>query len=450
MDSKQKLVLPNDVKTLLHTLSNAGYEGYVVGGCVRDSFLQSRELNDWDICTNAKPDQVLKIFNDYNVIETGLKHGTVTVLVNSVGYEITTYRIDGEYKDNRRPENVSFVSDLEQDLKRRDFTINALAYNESNGLIDYNNGILDIENKVIKCVGVAHNRFNEDALRIIRGLRFASVLGFNIEKDTELAMFDLKDNLRNVSNERVSTEFCKLITGKNATEILRKYRDIIAVFIPEITEMFDFEQNSPYHKYDVWEHTIQAVDNIPANMLTLRLSAFFHDIGKPKTYTQDEKGIGHFYKHAFVSQKIAKNVLTRLNFSNDMINQICMLVQHHDRPLIPNKKSILKFLNKFDIDFLNDYIVLRTADIKAQGTFLDERLQILVETKQISQTIIAENICYKPSQLKINGNDLIKLGIPQGEKIGQILTKLMKEILNEKLENDKDILIERAKIFCKQ
>lgn len=439
--------IPNNVKKLLNMLTNSNYESYAVGGCVRDSFLENREVNDWDICTNATPEQVLEVFIDYKVIKTGLQHGTVTVLFDSEHYEVTTYRVDGEYVDNRRPEHVVFVSDLAEDLRRRDFTINALAYNE-NGLVDYNNGIADIENKLIKCVGNPHNRFNEDALRILRGLRFASVLDFQIEPITEKAMFDLKNNLNNISNERITIEFFKLITGVNAIEVLSKYREIIAIFIPEIQDMFEFNQNNPFHKYDVWEHTLKTIEFIPINhenSLILRLSALFHDIGKPKAYSVDEQGIGHFYKHAKYSTEITKTVLTRFKCNKDLINSVTLLVENHDRQLNDSRKNILKFLNKFSIEFLNDYLILRNADIKAQSDLSNDRLLILAKIKEISIDLINENICYKPAQLKINGSDLINLGVPQGKEVGNILLILISEVLDESLENDTNALTIRAK-----
>lgn len=439
-------MLPDDVKILLDTLQNKGYESYIVGGCVRDSFLDYRVTNDWDICTNATPDQVLSIFSSYTVVETGLKHGTVTVLLNKIGYEITTYRVDGEYIDSRRPEAVSFVSNLEEDLNRRDFTINALAYNQS-GLVDCNSGILDIELKLIKCVGNAHNRFTEDALRIIRGLRFASVLGFSIEDSTQSALFELKESLGNISNERISSEFCKLIVGMNAPEILRKYREVIAVFIPEIQDMFECEHNTPYHKYDVWEHSLKTVEHIDPhseNVLVLRLSAFFHDIGKTSTYTQDEEGVGHLHKHSPLSRDITQNILTRLKFSKNMISSVCLLVENYDYQLENSRKSILRFLNKFSMGFLTDYLNLKEADIKAQGESIHGRLEQLSSIRGLAQTLINENICYKPAHLEINGNDLKSIGVPQGRDLGRVLSILMLEVLDETLTNDKDILIRRA------
>ncbi len=449
MDNNYNFIIPDDVKIILAELTDNGFESYVVGGCVRDSFIEGRQVNDWDICTNAKPDQVLEVFKNYNVIQTGLQHGTVTVVYNSENYEITTYRVDGEYVDNRRPKNVNFVSELAEDLKRRDFTINALAYNNQ-GLKDFNDGIADINQKIVRCVGDAYTRFDEDALRILRALRFGSVLGFTIELETRKAIYDLKDNLKNISNERIMVEFYKLITGINAIEILREFSEVIAVFIPEIQDMFGFEQNNQHHKYDVWEHTLKAIEYIPLNhknCLILRLAAFFHDIGKPQTYTQDGNGVGHFYEHAPVSKDITTNILTRLKSSKDMINRVCMLVENHDRQLTDTRKNVLRFLNKFNIEFLNDYITLRQADIKAQGNLIGDRLEVLDNISDIAIELINENACYKTSQLKINGKDLIKLGVPQGKKIGEILSDLMTEVLDEKLENDKDILINRVKML---
>lgn len=408
MDTNYKLTIPYDVQILLDELNNNGYESFVVGGCVRDSFLENRDVNDWDICTNANPQQVLKVFDNYKVIKTGLMHGTVTVIYKGCNYEITTYRVDGEYIDSRRPESVHFVSDLSEDLKRRDFTINALAYNHT-GLADYNGGILDIKNKIIRCVGNPNDRFKDDSLRILRALRFASVLGFTIDDNTKSAIFSLKDSLKNISSERIITEFCKLLTGINGVEILREYREVITVFIPEMHDNQDFEQSLEVMKYIPKTHS---------NFLILRLSAFFGGIQKD----------------------ITANILKRLKCSKILINQVTLLVENYDYNLECERKKILRFLNKYDIDFLNDFLVLKQAKYNSQK----DKIITIEEIQKLTNLLIAENACYKPYHLKITGKDLIEIGIPQGKKVGEILSILMNEVLDENLENDKHILIKKS------
>ncbi|MBR5773515.1 MAG: HDIG domain-containing protein, partial [Clostridia bacterium] len=308
-----KIALPACIQYVISTLNDNGYESFIVGGCVRD-YLMGKTPHDYDVTTSATPEQVKTCFNNNKVIETGIKHGTVTVLVDGESVEITTYRIDGEYKDNRHPELVTFSKTIDEDLRRRDFTVNAIAYNPEKGFVDLFNGIQDIKNGVISCVGNPDERFNEDGLRILRALRFTSVLDFEISKETSDSIHRNKMLILNVSPERIWTEFKKLLCGKNVRRVLLEYSDVIGVFIPEILDSVGFEQNNPYHCYDVLTHTAHAVENAPDDVV-IRLAAFFHDIGKPSVYSEDENG-GHFYSHAKVSEEITNAVLTRLRCDN--------------------------------------------------------------------------------------------------------------------------------------
>ncbi|MBQ5565782.1 MAG: HD domain-containing protein, partial [Clostridia bacterium] len=321
------IFLPDEVKTAIEKISKNGFEAYIVGGCVRDSLL-GKTPKDYDITTSASPQEVEKIFSDCRVIETGIKHGTVTVLINSMPLEITTFRIDSEYVDNRHPESVTFTKSLREDTARRDFTMNAIAYNNFTGICDFYGGETDIKNKIVRCVGNPDLRFNEDALRIMRAIRFSSVLGFEIEENTRSSIFKNKELLKNISSERIAAELVKLLCGKNAKKVLCEYIDILGVVMPELLPMKDFDQRNAHHIYDIWTHTAVAVENIePAPIL--RLTALFHDIGKPECFFM-KNGQGHFYGHAAVSEKISDNILKRLKFDNTSRETITTLVKLHD------------------------------------------------------------------------------------------------------------------------
>jgi len=306
--------LPKEVKKIIKSLEDSAYEAYIVGGSLRD-ILMGKAPHDWDIATSAIPEQVMACFPTQRIITTGLKHGTVTIMQGGIGYEVTTFRIDSDYSDNRHPDEVSFTPSLKEDLSRRDFTINAMAYNPASGLIDLFNGLADLANRQINCVGVPERRFQEDSLRMMRALRFAAVLDFQIGESTAFAIHQHKSLLQNISAERINFELCGLLCGKNVENILRQYADVIAVFIPEIKIMWNFAQNNRYHYLDVWEHTIKAVAVVNADLI-LRLVMLFHDIAKPECYTEDEAGNGHFYGHPKVSSNMAKTIMKRLKFDN--------------------------------------------------------------------------------------------------------------------------------------
>ena len=326
---KFNINIPSDANEIIHTLQNHGHSAYVVGGCVRDSIL-GRIPHDWDICTSATPNEMLEIFKDKKVIETGLQHGTITVVVNGEPYEVTTYRIDGVYSDNRRPDSVTFTDKLVEDLRRRDFTINAMAYNDDEGLIDPFDGLKDIEWQKIRCVGSARDRFGEDALRILRAIRFASQLEFVMMPETLYEINQQYKNLENISIERINSEFCKIASSSDFCVQMVLFQDVFALFIPELKDMFDFPQNNPYHDYDVYGHTIHAVEHCESGDLTVKLAVFFHDIGKPHSYQDGEDGIRHFKGHGRVSAEITDNIMKRLRFDNETRNNVVELVYYHD------------------------------------------------------------------------------------------------------------------------
>jgi len=439
-----KIQLPLSIEYVLSTLKNNGYEGYIVGGCVRD-FLMGKTPHDYDVTTSATPEQVKACFKNNKVIETGLKHGTLTVLVDGENVEITTYRIDGDYKDNRHPDSVIFSTNIEDDVKRRDFTVNSIAYNSETGFVDLFNGRADIEAGIITCVGNADKRFNEDGLRILRALRFASVLGFDISKETSDSIHRNKNLINNVSVERIWVEFKKLLCGKKAHIILEEYYDVIGVFIPEILRMVGFEQNNPYHCYDVFRHTVEAIKNAPDDIV-IRIAAFFHDIGKPHTYFADENGNGHFYSHAKVSEHIANDVLIRLKSDNYTRETVCMLVKHHDRQIEENSKAVKRLIAKFSFDFVRKLLLLKRCDTLGQTPEIhNERCAYLDRISMLVDNIENEGLCLSLRTLEINGNDLISLGITEGRLIGNILDLTLKAVIDEKVPNNKSELLKFAK-----
>lgn len=367
-----KINIPETPSLALKMLNNAGFEAGVVGGCTRDAIL-GKTPEDWDICTSATPNEIQTIFKNFKQLTVGLKHGTVVIFINNEKIEITTYRIEKGYSDGRRPDKVIYTRNLIEDLSRRDYTLNAIFYNEKHGIIDPFNGVSHIQNKIIMSVGDSDERFKEDSLRILRGIRFASTLGFNIEKTTKDAMINNKELLKNISNERIVVEFIKMLLGSNAITILDEFKEIIAYIIPETKSIMGFNQSNPYHIHDIWKHTLVAVNNIDA--LLLKLTMFFHDIGKPSCYTIDEKGIGHFYGHPEASVKIASKIFKRMRLTsacgitkND-IYDILELIKYHDILIEPKKKSIRKMLSRLggrEIQFQR-LLQVKKADFSAQA-----------------------------------------------------------------------------------
>ncbi len=434
--------LPKQVNLALCLIEENGYEAFIVGGCVRD-YLLGKEPMDIDITTSAKPSIIMEIFRQYTTIPTGLKHGTVTVIIDSIHLEITTYRIEGEYIGNRKPKDVSFTLDIKEDLKRRDFTINAIAYHPLKGFIDPYGGEADIKNKVIRAVGQGSKRFEEDALRILRGVRFSSTLGFSIEENTFFSMEEKKDLLKNISVERVYCELCKTLLGDNVKNAFEKSSSIWGVVIPEILEMVDFQQNNNYHIYDVFIHTLVAVENTK-KILHLRLASFFHDIGKPYTYTIDEKGVGHFYSHPDKSHSITKDILNKLKCDNATKDKVLTLVKYHDTPIICSNKNIKRWLNKLSPELFFDLLDLKKADNLGQNPKYHTRQEELEDIKILAKEIIEERQCFSLKDLEINGRDLICLGY-KGREIGEGLNTILEKVMNNKIENRKEILIEYVK-----
>lgn len=435
--------LPRDVNFILNTLELNGYEAYVVGGCVRDSLL-GREVHDYDICTSAMPYQTKECFYGYNIVETGIKHGTVTLVLTGGSYEITTYRVDGDYDDNRHPVNVQFTSYLKADLCRRDFTINALAYNNKLGLINQVGGMYDLSHKVITCVGDADKRFQEDALRILRALRFAAVLGFEIEESTYDAIHRNRELLKNVSAERINSELCKMLCGDYVESILLDFTDVFGVFLPEILPMVGFEQNNPHHCYDVYTHTVKSITNAPKDLI-VRLTMLFHDIGKPESYTF-ENGVGHFYGHPLKSKLITSDIMRRLKFDNKTIQQIETLVLYHDYELLPSKGMVKKLLNNIGEENLRKLVNIRKADISAQTPVEnDDRLVRACAMPDVIDEVLGAEQCFTLNKLVVNGYDLMSIGIPQGCEIGDLLKMALRKVIRDELPNDKEIILEYIK-----
>jgi tRNA nucleotidyltransferase (CCA-adding enzyme) len=364
-----KLFIPEDAQEIIEKLEKAGHSAYIVGGCVRDAVLGNTP-HDYDLCTSATPEQMKEILKDHTTYDTGLKHGTITVAGNCDMYEVTTYRIDGEYEDNRHPTSVQFVDKVELDLSRRDFTMNAMAYNHKSGLVDPYGGLVDIKNKLIRCVGNANDRFQEDALRILRAIRFASRFGFDIEAETEKAIHKNKHLLVNVSEERKTSEFCKILCNADAN-LLMKYRDVFAEFIPEIKPMFDFNQRTRWHKYDVYAHTVHAVEHAPKDDLVVRLAMFFHDIGKPETFTIDDNGNGHFYGHPLISGEITEKVMRRMKFDNATLKSVLQLVENHDNRVSVSEKGARKLLRDFGEEQAKRLLIVQECDKSAQANIAD-------------------------------------------------------------------------------
>lgn len=434
--------LPNSVTTALSHLEERGFDAYLVGGCVRDSLL-GKQPDDWDITTNAWPEMVRSAFSNYPVIDTGIQHGTVTVLIGHLPVEITTYRIDGAYSDHRHPDLVQFTPSLRQDLARRDFTVNALAWSPSSGLIDYFGGKTDLEQGVLRCVGEPEKRFEEDALRILRAVRFASVLGFSIEAHTAAAIHAQKESLREISPERIQKELVKLLCGRDVENIILNYYDVLSTFIPPIQKMAGFEQHNPHHIYSVLEHTARAVSSCRPEP-ALRLAMLFHDMGKPERFSLDQRGIGHFYGHAGLSAQYAKQLLEKLRFDRATIELVTALVKWHDSVIPLEKKAVKRWLNRLGKEKLELLLQVMTADTLALAPEYHARATEIEQTGFMIRKILDEQECFSLKDLAINGQDLIGIGIPEGKQVGDILQLLLTGVIEEKLPNEREALLYHA------
>ena len=443
---KFDIKIPEATNYIIHTLEECGHEAYIVGGCVRDSILGVTP-HDYDICTSALPEEVICVFDRSIVIPTGLKHGTVTVVIDDTNYEVTTFRIDGQYSDNRHPDNVEFTRNLVEDLKRRDFTINAIAYSERTGLIDPFHGIDDIENGVVKCVGSPDERFSEDALRVLRAIRFAAQLNFAIEPDTGKSIHALSYLLKNISVERINSEFCKVATSNHFAEYVRRFRDIFEIFIPELRYLFGFEQNNPYHEFDVFEHTLHAVEKCPSNELTTRLAIFFHDFGKPHCCQEDEDGTRHFRGHGKVSAELTDTIMRRLKFNNQTKNDVTELVFYHDAQLVVSRKQIRRWLNKIGEKQFRRLLDVKVGDTRGQreNNDNDERVLIIPDILRLLDEILRERECFRMKDLAVSGKDLLEMGFVQGKELGAVLQELLNMVIDGKAENNRDELSQYAR-----
>lgn len=439
-----RIAIPEKGEAVIDTITGAGYEAYMVGGCVRDSLL-GREPEDWDITTSAKPEEVKALFG--RTIDTGLQHGTVTVMMGGEGFEVTTYRIDGEYTDGRHPSEVTFSSELGEDLRRRDLTINAMAYNQEEGLVDKFGGLEDLEAGIIRCVGNPAERFQEDALRILRAVRFAAQLSFTIEERTLEAAGELAHTLSRISAERIQTELVKLMVSRHPEYLRIAYtKGITKVFFPEFDRAMETKQRHIHHCYSVGEHILHSLCHVKEDKV-LRLAMLLHDIGKPKVLTVDEEGITHFYNHAAVSAEMAEQILRRLKLDNDTIQKVCKLVLYHDfgSAVEPDMRIMRRALHKIGEDAFPDLFAVKRADILAQSDYQrQEKLERVDRWQQLYEEILEKQQCVSLKTLAVKGSDLIDIGWKPGKKLGEVLQKLLELVLEDPAWNTRARLLEEA------
>ena len=438
-----KIELPRKVVLIIKNLQRHGYDAYAVGGCVRDSIL-NRKPEDWDITTSAKPEQVKRIFR--RTVDTGIEHGTVTVLIGKDGFEVTTYRVDGLYEDGRHPKEVTFTSRLEEDLKRRDFTINAMAYNDDERLVDAFGGMRDLNYHLIRCVGDPKERFSEDALRILRAVRFSAQLAFPIEPETAEAIKSLAPNLEKISAERIQAELVKLLVSDHPERIQDACElGITKVVLPEWDDMVGVKQNTPHHKYDVAAHTVHALQNVK-NDKVLRLTMLFHDMGKPVMKTTVENGRDHFKGHAIASEQIAKTVMKRLKFDNDTIRKVTKLVAYHDYRMEPTGANVRRAMHEIGVELFPYYLAVRLADTKAQSSYERRgKLENIIQIRELYRNALRNKECVTLKDLAVTGTDLINLGIAPGKELGTLLNELLDMVIEDPAWNQKGKLCDYVK-----
>lgn len=441
MGTRMKIKLPQAVEEIIGQINDAGYEAYIVGGCVRDTLLH-KEPNDWDITTSATPLQVKAIFK--RTIDTGIQHGTVTVMRGRQGYEVTTYRIDGVYEDARHPKEVIFTPDLMEDLKRRDFTINAMAYHPDSGLVDPFDGRKDMEAHVIRCVGDPKDRFTEDALRMMRAVRFAAQLDYKIEEGTFAAIKELAPSIKKISVERIQAEMVKLLLSEHPERFRTLYEcGLTACFLPEFDRMMTTVQNNPHHCYTVGEHVIQSLSYIRAEQ-SLRLAMLFHDIAKPETKTTDESGVDHFRGHQERGAKMAEDILRRLRFDHHTIAMVKGLTAHHDRRIEPNARAMRRAVHQIGEDYFPALFEVRKADVLAQSEYQrKEKLAAIEEGFQLYRKMKEEEQCISLKSLAVDGGDLIRAGVAPGRELGMILEQMLQDVIEEPSHNTKEYLMKR-------
>ena len=433
--------IPKEAAYIIDTLTAAGYEAYCVGGCVRD-LIMGIEANDFDITTSATCEEVKKCFPLDRIIETGIRHGTVTLLINNRPFEVTTYRIESTYSDNRHPDEVVFTRSLSEDLSRRDFTVNSIAFNETDGFVDLFGGREDIERKIIRAVGNPKMRFEEDSLRILRGIRFASTLGFEIESETKKAMLESRHLIKNISAERIFTELSKMLCGKNIKSILTGFAPVIGEIIPEINAMQGFDQHNFHHIYDVLTHTAVVVESTPP-VLHLRLAALFHDISKPFCFSLDGDGVGHFYGHPSKSAEIAESRLSELRCDNKTKEAVIRLIRAHDSPIEESERIIKRRLASMGKELFFDLITLKRADTAGLAPEYAVRNAHFDRLEAIANEMLEKDTCFSLKHLAVNGRDMLTLGL-KGKEIGTMLDRLLEEVIDGKVENDKQKLTDLA------
>ena len=435
-----KIEIPQKAAQILQTLNEAGYEAYVVGGCVRDSIL-NREPGDWDITTSALPEQVKALFR--RTVDTGIQHGTVTVMIEKEGFEVTTYRVDGEYHDGRHPEKVTFTRSLEEDLKRRDFTINAMAYHPEHGLVDLFGGMEDIDKKIIRCVGNPVERFTEDALRMLRAVRFSAQLGFEVEENTKAALSRMSGNLEHVSAERIQTELVKLLVSTHPDYLRTAWETgLTQEFLPEFDACMETEQNTPHHCYSVGEHILKSLTEIEADRL-LRITMLLHDIAKPVVKKTDENGRDHFKTHGSAGEKLAGKILRRLKFDNETIRIVSRLIGFHDYRFPAERRSVRRAVWKVGEDLFPMLLQVKEADTMAQSLYeREEKLEWIAKVEKLYREILKDRECLSLKDLAVTGRDLIRAGCAPGPELGRILNKMLQDVLEHPEHNNKEYLLQ--------
>ncbi|WKY47992.1 CCA tRNA nucleotidyltransferase [Eubacteriaceae bacterium ES3] len=431
--------IPDPVLEVFSLLNKCGFQAYLVGGCVRD-YLLGKIPEDFDMTTDATPDEMKECFKNERFLETGLKHGTLTVIKDGVAVEVTTHRTEGTYSDSRHPDAVTFSKNICEDLKRRDFTINALAYHLEKGIIDCFDGVGDINRQLVKSVGDPERRFAEDGLRILRGLRFSAVLGFPIENQTFSAMQKQAYRLERISAERIYQELDKLLLADYVREAIIKGAQIIGVVIPEILPLISYEQKNPHHCYDLLTHTAVSVEAAPM-VSEIRWAMLFHDLGKPQCASLDDKGIGHYYGHSKVSEEIAKRRLNALRLPKEKIKKICQLIKYHDSVIEKDERLLKRWLNRLGEESFRQLLEIKRADCRAQAECCRYRLEEYDEIEGIIEKLIAEQACFSIKDLAVDGNDLIHAGIQKGPEIGKVLKKLLTAVIEERVANEKEALL---------
>lgn len=440
---KKEIILPAYILKILERFKEAGSEAFVAGGAVRDGLL-GRKPVDFDLCTPAMPEETEALFSEKKVIRTGIRHGTVTVLSEGGPVEITTYRREGKYSDGRHPDEVTFVSDLREDLSRRDFTVNAMAYSPETGVIDYFGGIRDLEDGILRCVGNPEERFSEDGLRIMRALRFMSVRGYQPDPGTDAALRSCCQILKKVAFERIDEEFLKFLSGNRAAELLDGYREVFSVIIPELRQMFDFDQKSPYHNRDVWHHTLAAVGAIRPDP-QLRMTMLLHDIAKPVVYREDENGRGHFRGHQKRGAEMAEVILRRMKFPKEFIEETAVLVREHDLRIHADRPVVRLYLGRLGVETLKKLMEVQLADASGKyAEYLPPAEERVRKVLEMIDKVIEDKDCICLSDLEVGGKDLLGAGLKEGRAVGETLDYLLGEVIHDRIPNEKNELLKAA------